>query len=70
MFTQEEYDKGNAIHIDWHIDDVKSLDDTLTDDQARKILKGFERNHDGSMGSMWEDLQFHVDNFEEHPEEY
>lgn len=64
MFTQAEYDRGDAIAISWHIDDVKSLDDTLTDKQAREILANFERNHDGSMEQMWQDLQFHVNEVE------
>lgn len=65
MFTQAEYDRGDAIAISWHIDDVKSLDDTLTNDQAREILASFERNHDGSMESMWNDLQYYLDKFRE-----
>jgi predicted ribonuclease toxin of YeeF-YezG toxin-antitoxin module len=65
MFTREEYDRGDAIAISWHIDDVKGLDDSLTDDQAREILSNFEQNHDGSMQAMWEDLQLHIDWFKE-----
>lgn len=65
MFTKEEYDRGDAIAISWHIDDVKSLDDKLTDDEAREILANFESNHDGSMEQMWYDLQYHVDEFRE-----
>jgi hypothetical protein len=53
----------DTITITWHIEDVKELDDTLTDDEARQVLASFERNHDGSMMAMWEDLQYHVDEF-------
>lgn len=69
MFALEEYENGNAVAISWHIDDVKSLDDTLTDEQAREILANFERHHEGSMETMWEDLQYHVDNWKEEQDE-
>ena len=65
MFTQLEYDRGDAIAISWHIDDVKGLDSNLTDEEARQVLANFEKHHEGSMESMWADLQFHVDNFKE-----
>lgn len=70
MFTKEEYANGNAIALSWHIDDVKVLDPTLSDEDARKVLKGFENNHDGAQGALWDDLQFHVDNFKQQPEDY
>ncbi len=63
MFTKEEYERGDAVAFSWHIDDVKGLDNGLTDEQAREILSNFERRHDGSQESMWEDLQLHVDMF-------
>lgn len=63
MFTKAEYDRGDAIAISWHIDDVKSLDDSLTDEQAREILANFERHHEGSMEQMWDDLQYHINEF-------
>lgn len=63
MFTQAEYDKGNAIAFSWHIKDVHGLDENLTDDQARQILANFKEHHDGSMQAMWEDLRLHVDEF-------
>lgn len=56
-------DEDNKIAITWHIDDVKSLDDSLSDEQAREVLHNFQRHHDGSMQAMWEDLQYHVDEF-------
>lgn len=70
MFTKEEYESGDAVAISWHIDDVKDLywtryEKEMTDDEAREILANFAHNHDGSMTAMWDDLQFHVDNFEE-----
>lgn len=65
MFSKETYERGDAIAISWHIDDVKEFDPKLTDDEAREILANFENHHEGSMESMWDDLQFHVNNFKE-----
>ena len=63
MFTKEEYERGDAIMISWHIDDIKGLDDSLTDDEAREILENFDRHHEGSMEAMWDDLKYHIDEF-------
>lgn len=77
MFTQETYDRGDAIMFSWHIDDVKSVleqaedydpNNTLTDEECREILRNFERHHDGSMIAMWEDLEYHVNEFKEEKE--
>lgn len=65
MFTKEEYDNGDAIAISWHIDDVKGLDGTLTDEEAREILANFNKHHEGSMEQMWHDLQYHIDYYKE-----
>lgn len=51
----------NSVAITWHIDDVKSLDNTLTDEQAREVLHNFANNHDSSQQSMWDDIKFHID---------
>lgn len=56
-------DEDNKIAITWSIEDVKSLDASLTDEQAREVLHNFSRHHDGSMEQMWLDLQYHVDEF-------
>lgn len=65
MFKQSTYDRGDAIAISWHIDDVKAIDDSLTDEQAREVLRRFENHHEGSMESMWWDLEFHVNELKE-----
>jgi len=57
----KNFDDKKQIAIIWSIEDVKSLDDTLTDDQAFMVLQAFELNHDGSMLAMWEDLQLSLD---------
>ena len=56
------FDTTRQMAIIWDIDDVKGLDDSLTDEQAFAILKEFDKHKDGSMESMWLDLQYHIDN--------
>lgn len=63
MYTLETYERGDAVAFSWHIDDVKGFDPSLTDEEAREILKNFERHHDGSQQAMWDDLEYHVDEF-------
>ena len=61
-YLQEQWRKDKAVIV-WQIEDVKSLDETLSDQAASTILENFERNHDGSMEQMWLDLQYHIDEF-------
>lgn len=63
MFTKEEYERGDAVAFSWHIDDVKSFNNNLTDEQAREILANFEQHHEGSYESMWNDLEYHINEF-------
>lgn len=57
----EVEDKINdTVSFSWHIEDVKSINDKLTDEQAREVLGNFEKHHEGSMEAMWEDLAYHV----------
>jgi hypothetical protein len=65
MFTKEEYARGDAIMLSWHIDDVKGLDHSLTDDEAREVLRRFEQHHEGSQEAMWDDIKLHIDMFKE-----
>lgn len=77
MYTQEVYDRGDAIAISWHIEDIRSIleqhedydpNNTLTDDECRQILAAFDKHHEGSMEAMWQDLDYHIDNFNEEKE--
>lgn len=65
MFTIDTYEKGDAIAFSWHIDDVKSIDSSLTDEQAREVLSNFNSYHDGSQEAMWEDLKINVNWYKE-----
>lgn len=47
----------DTIAISWHIDDIKELDSTLSDDEAREILEMAEDMHDATVGINWDVLQ-------------
>lgn len=45
----------------WSVEDVQSLDESLTDEQAMKVLEFAERKHDAEIGINWDVLQMHID---------
>lgn len=55
----------DEISIVWSIEDVKSLDDSLTDDECREILQAAVNNHDATIGINWDVLQYHIDELKE-----
>ena len=38
----------------WHIEDILSLNDTLTEDQCIDVLKMGKKYHDANVGYNWE----------------
>lgn len=50
-----------TITTTWNIDDVQSLDATLTDSQAKEVLYQAKRRHDANDGINWAVLQVHID---------
>jgi len=55
----------NSISIVWHIDDIKEVDNTLTNDQARKVLQVLKKTHDASVGINWEVISYTIDAMKE-----
>lgn len=51
----------NTISITWEIEDVKQLDSTLTDDQAREVLRLAKHYHDCNIGINWVVLKLWID---------
>ena len=51
----------DEISITWCVEDVKSLDENLTDDECRQVLQMALRNHDATIGVNWDVLQCHID---------
>lgn len=50
----------NFINIQWHIDDVKRLDDSLTDNQARQVLQAVHNNHNADIGVNWDTINYWI----------
>ena len=45
---------NDQITITWHIDDVLTVDDTLTKSQAKQVLYLLKHNHDANIGINWD----------------
>jgi len=47
--------------IVWMREDVLSLDDTLTEEQANDVLEMMERKHDSCLGINWDTIQYWIE---------
>lgn len=47
----------NKIYSTWHIDDVKSLNEDLTDEQCRDVLEYIHNHHNTEVGINWDAIQ-------------
>lgn len=45
----------------WHIDDVKGLEETLTDEEAQDVLRMVNKRHDCNIGINWDFIQYFID---------
>lgn len=61
--------KGNkmnySINIVWNIEDIKSLDDSLTDEECIEVLNLAKNDHDANIGINWDVLQFYIDHIKQ-----
>lgn len=51
----------DEIKISWHIDDVKSIAEDLTDQECREVLNLAKHNHDATIGINWDVLEVWAD---------
>jgi hypothetical protein len=65
LLGNSEQKSADRISVVWHIDDVKSIDDSLTDDQCRAVLGMAERKHDANEGINWQVLDIWIDYIKE-----
>ena len=56
------FDSSRQIAIIWDIDDVKSLDLELNDEECMEVLMRAESKHDANLGINWNVLEFHAQN--------
>jgi hypothetical protein len=57
--------KDYKITISWSVEDVLSLDDSLTTDQCIDVLVMAENNHDANHGITWDTLSCYIDDVKE-----
>ena len=57
MNNSETHQDEVSITISWHIDDVLSVDSSLTHHQAMDVLRAIKRNHDATQGVNWDTIQ-------------
>lgn len=53
--------RRREIAIVWNIEDVLSLYENLSDEQAWQILRSVERDHDPSIGINWDVIACHAE---------
>ncbi len=47
----------DRIQIIWQVDDILSIDDSLTNRECREILDHIKRTHQADIGINWEVIQ-------------
>ncbi len=57
FITGRFYDLDKAIANPWYIDDVKSIREDLSDEQAMQVLENAYLNYDAEIGINWEVLK-------------
>ena len=57
--------KDGSISITWNIEDVKSLDSDISDEQAIEVLEYALDNHDANNGINWSVLEFWISQVKE-----
>jgi|TARA_R110002124_G_scaffold158167_1_gene325281 hypothetical protein len=57
--------KDYKITISWSVEDVLSLDDSLTTDQCIEVLDMAEKHHDANYGISWDTLSIYIEDVKE-----
>jgi len=52
------FDSKTQIAIIWSIEDVQSIRQDLTDEQAMEVLQLVEKRHDASIGISWDTIEY------------
>lgn len=57
-------DKRNSMAVVWSAEDVQSVREDLSDEQAMKVLQAMEMRHDANIGINWEYIEAVADDLE------
>jgi len=60
--------KDGSISIIWNIEDVKSLEPNMSDEQAIEVLELALDNHDANEGINWTVLEYWISHIKEENE--
>jgi hypothetical protein len=55
----------DEISIVWCIEDVQSIDETISNEDARTILRAIKHGHDAAIGVNWEVIEVYIDLWKE-----
>jgi hypothetical protein len=58
----------NALYSVWWTDDIKSRDESLTEEECRLILHIVEHSHDATIGINWDTIDNAIDEYRSDPE--
>jgi hypothetical protein len=58
--TRDLCKQSRSISIIWSIEDVQSLRDDLSDDQAREVLEYIEDSHNAEIGINWDVIDYTI----------
>ena len=51
----------DEISIIWSIEDIQYVDDSLSDNEARELLRLLKKYHDANVGINWEVIESMID---------
>jgi hypothetical protein len=57
--------KDGSISIIWNIEDVKSLEPNMSDEQSIEVLRLALKNHDANEGINWTVLEYWISQIKE-----
>ena len=57
--------KDYSITISWNVEDVLSLDESLTTGQCIEVLDMAKKHHDANYGISWDTLSSYIDDVKE-----
>lgn len=58
-------DGAPILRSDWHVEDITSQDEDLTDEQVIKVMELIARTHDANIGINWEVIDCAIDQVKE-----
>ena len=61
MRVTMQFNPHEQIALIWSVEDVQTIRDDLTEEQAMDVLNVVERRHDADIGVNWDTLEYWID---------